>query len=76
MAKLDGESRELHGGERAAFFRARELRRIQQYDKSAYSFPVGLNREYNFRLVNTRVVERRVSSGHKVLYSNRGIYHG
>jgi len=58
MGKLDGVSRELYPGETKIM--REKLARHQARD--------------NFTIRETRIVERKTASGHKVLYKMRGYF--
>lgn len=59
MSKLDGASKTYYADEVRDFVQA-GIRRLQA------------SRGKGFRIDNTRLVERKVASGHKVIYVNRG----
>jgi hypothetical protein len=63
MAKLDGVSKELYPGEAEGVFQNMERNR-----KAV--------ERMNFRISNERVIERKVASGHKVVYKNIGGFRG
>lgn len=69
MARLDGVSKELYEGE------IKDAKRIYKGNPQ-YPWPTGPNRTLQFQLVNTRIVDRKVASGHKVVYINRGVFRG
>lgn len=66
MAKLDGVSKELYPGEISGFMRKYVVRRR----------PAGLDPRTDFRIHEVREVERRVASGSKVVYKNKGSFRG
>lgn len=63
MPKPDLVSKELYPGEAEAVFRDMERRRRAV-------------ERMNFRISNERIVERKVASGHKVVYKNIGGFRG
>jgi len=66
VAKLDGVSKTYYADEVRDFVQA-GIRRLRETNGGRDVKP-----ERGFRIDNTRVVERKVASGHKVLYVNRG----
>lgn len=66
MAKLDGVSKTYYADEVRDFVQA-GIRRLKLTDGGRNPEP-----QRGFRIDNTRVVERKVASGHKVQYVNRG----
>lgn len=69
MAKLDGQSHEMYPGEAADFFKALEA-------KNASITGLPRKRKDDFQLSEVRLVDRKVASGHKVLYRIRGFFRG
>lgn len=61
---VEKKSRELYAGEAGEFFHLTVKKKIG----------LGIRREHDWRIDNRREVERKVASGHKVTYVNRGSF--